>query len=58
MWSDLATLQREGTRVLVKLAGYQTFDLLAGDFDRFYPLLEDLVRRHRLDGVDLDAAYR
>ena len=55
MWSDLATLQREGTRVLVKLEGFRTFRRLDRDFEQFYPMVEDLVRRHGLDGVDLDA---
>ena len=57
MWTDLAWMQARGTRVMLKLGGRgadATVQLLQHDFDGFFAVLEETIRRHGLDGVDLD----
>jgi len=56
MWADLATLQKQGVRVLGMVGGAApgTFDRLDHDFETYYPLLRDTISRYHLDGVDLD----
>ncbi|HEY0188767.1 MAG TPA: glycosyl hydrolase family 18 protein [Cellulomonas sp.] len=56
MWADLAAMQDEGVRVHAFFGGAAagTYRNLAEDFDRYYPLVRDLVLDHGLDGVDLD----
>lgn len=64
LWSEVATAQARGVRVLALLGGaakgsYERLDIaregaFPASFERHYALLHALLRRRRLDGVDLD----
>jgi len=56
MWSELGSVQDEGVRVLAMVGGAAqgSFTLLDAEFDTYYPLLRDFLKKYRLDGVDLD----
>lgn len=62
LWRDVAALQAAGVKVLGMLGGAApgTFGRATLDsaddavFERYYAALRDVVRRHRLDGLDLD----
>lgn len=59
LWSEVAWLQASGVKVLGMLGGAAkgTFARLDGDahsFEAFYSPLRDVIRRHKLDGIDLD----
>ncbi|KAL1890146.1 hypothetical protein Sste5346_008439 [Sporothrix stenoceras] len=64
LWSEVAAAQSKGVRVLALLGGaakgsYERLDVARGDvskasFETYYGLLSSLLRRKRLDGVDLD----
>ncbi|WP_282790796.1 glycosyl hydrolase family 18 protein [Streptomyces sp. CC224B] len=60
MWRDLKTLQGQGVHVLAMVGGAApgSFTRLDTEFDTYYPLLRDFVRRYGLDGVDLDVEER
>ncbi|ERS95150.1 hypothetical protein HMPREF1624_08360 [Sporothrix schenckii ATCC 58251] len=64
LWSEVAAAQARGVRVLALLGGaakgsYERLDVGRGgvsrqSFETHYALLHGLLRRRRLDGVDLD----
>lgn len=56
MWKDLRKMQRKGIRVSAFVGGAApgTYRNLATDFDTYYPILRDFLRKYKLDGVDLD----
>lgn len=60
LWSEVAWLQASGVKVLGMLGGAAkgTFARLDGfdseRFEAYYVPLRDVIRRHRLDGLDLD----
>ncbi|AZM57048.1 chitinase [Streptomyces sp. WAC 01529] len=56
MWRDLKTMQGKGVHVLAMIGGAApgSFTRLDNEFDTYYPLLRDFIRRYDLDGVDLD----
>lgn len=60
LWNETAWLQASGVKVLGMLGGAAkgTFARLDGDnaarFESFYVPIRDIIRHHRLDGVDLD----
>ncbi|GHE49808.1 hypothetical protein GCM10018785_19200 [Streptomyces longispororuber] len=60
MWRDLKTLQGQGVHVLAMVGGAApgSFTRLDTEFDTYYPLLRDFIRRYGLDGVDLDVEER
>ncbi|KAK4625603.1 uncharacterized protein CLAFUR5_05713 [Fulvia fulva] len=61
VWSDVATLQQRGVKVMMMLGG-----AAAGSYPRlcsgsngavsetYYTPLRDVLRRHKVDGIDLD----
>jgi chitinase len=60
MWADLKTMQSQGVRVLAMVGGAApgSFTRLDTQFDRYYPLLRDMIRTFGLNGVDLDVEER
>lgn len=59
LWSEVAWLQATGIKVLGMLGGaakgsYQRLDGDADQFERFYSVLCDMIKEHKLDGLDLD----
>lgn len=56
MWSELATMQGRGVRVLGMIGGAAqgSFQRLDTQFDTYYPLLKNIITTYKLDGVDLD----
>ncbi|KAI5369768.1 Putative glycoside hydrolase family 18, catalytic domain, glycosyl hydrolase family 18 (GH18) active [Septoria linicola] len=60
LWGEVAWLQASGIKVLGMLGGFAkgSFERLDGDdvqrFEAFYVPLRDMIRQHRLDGLDLD----
>ncbi|MGJ6980635.1 glycosyl hydrolase family 18 protein [Aestuariimicrobium soli] len=57
LWRAVAGVQSRGVPVMAMVGGWApgTTEKLTGEqFDRFYPLLRDALRAHRLDGVDVD----
>ncbi|ADD41711.1 glycosyl hydrolase family 18 protein [Stackebrandtia nassauensis] len=56
MWEELKTVQDKGKNVLGMVGGAApgTFQRLDTDFDTYYPLLRDTIKKYGLDGVDLD----
>lgn len=60
LWSEAAWLQASGIKVLGMLGGFAkgSFERLDGDdlarFESYYVPLRDVIRSHRLDGLDLD----
>ena len=59
LWEEVPVVKRSGIKVMGMLGGAApgTFRNLDGSeekFERYYTPLLDLVRRHQLDGLDLD----
>ncbi|KAI7554052.1 family 18 chitinase glycoside hydrolase [Hortaea werneckii] len=60
LWGEVAWLQASGVKVLGMLGGAAqgSFARLDGEdtarFEAYYAPLRDMLRKHRLDGVDLD----
>lgn len=59
LWSELATLQSAGIKVLAMLGGaakgtYERLDGSEEQFEQYYRPLRDLIRTRKLDGLDLD----
>lgn len=60
LWSEVAWVQGSGVKVLAMLGGAAkgTYARLDGDdanrFERFYEPLRDLIKKHNLNGLDLD----
>lgn len=59
MWAEVPRVKQHGVKVMGMLGGAAqgSFSCLDGDlekFERYYRPLVDIVRRHRLDGLDLD----
>ncbi|KKK23679.1 hypothetical protein ARAM_006272 [Aspergillus rambellii] len=59
LWAEVPVLQRNGIRVMGMLGGAApgTFSCLDGDqpqFEAYYAPLLAMIRRHGLDGIDLD----
>lgn len=64
LWSEVATAQQRGVRVLALLGGaakgsYERLDIARqgttkASFETYYALLYNLLRKRRLDGLDLD----
>lgn len=60
LWSEVAWVQGAGVKVLGMLGGAAkgSFERLGSDdqqnFEDYYQPLRDLIRRHNLDGLDLD----
>ncbi|TKA26864.1 hypothetical protein B0A50_04310 [Salinomyces thailandicus] len=60
LWGEVAWLQASGVKVLGMLGGAAkgTFERLDGEdtgrFEAYYAPLRDMLRKHKLDGVDLD----
>ena len=59
LWSEVAWLQATGIKVLGMLGGAAkgSYERLDGDearFERFYAPLRDMIKDHRIDGLDLD----
>lgn len=60
LWSEVAWIQASGIKVLGMLGGAAkgSYERLGGHdlarFEAFYTPLRDLIRRHKLDGLDLD----
>ncbi|TWP51232.1 chitinase [Lentzea tibetensis] len=60
MWKDLAAMQARGVNVIGMVGGAAqgSFQRLDTQFDTFYPLLADVIRKYKLNGVDLDVEER
>lgn len=56
VWTDLKKLQEKGIKVSAMLggAGVGSFANLNEDFNKYYPLLRDFLKKYSLDGVDID----
>ncbi|KAM3419431.1 hypothetical protein BST61_g5357 [Cercospora zeina] len=60
LWGEVAWLQASGIKVLGMLGGFAkgSYERLDGDdpqrFESYYVPLRDMIREHRLDGLDLD----
>ena len=59
MWAEVPRVKQRGVKVMGMLGGAApgTYACLDGDqekFERYYPPLVDVIRRHGLDGLDLD----
>ncbi|TDZ29687.1 Chitinase 2 [Colletotrichum spinosum] len=59
LWAELRVLQASGVKVLGMLGGAArgSYERLDGDeeqFERYYVPLRDMMRKHALDGIDLD----
>lgn len=59
LWSEVAWIQATGIKVLGMLGGAAkgSYERLDGDdekFERFYSPLRDMIKDHRLQGLDLD----
>ncbi|KAF4912080.1 hypothetical protein CGCF415_v004044 [Colletotrichum fructicola] len=60
LWAELRVLQASGVKVLGMLGGAArgSYERLDGDdeakFEKYYIPLRDMVRKHALDGIDLD----
>lgn len=59
LWGEVATLQDVGVKVLGMLGGaakgsYRRLDRSDEDFEAYYTPLRDVIRRHKLQGLDLD----
>ncbi|KAF4120766.1 Glycosyl hydrolases family 18 [Geosmithia morbida] len=59
LWSEMATLQAAGVKVMGMLGGaakgtYSRLDGSDSQFERYYLPLRDMVRQRGLDGLDLD----
>ena len=60
LWGEVAWLQASGVKVLGMLGGAAkgTYGRLDGDdterFESYYTPLRDVIRRHKLSGIDLD----
>lgn len=60
LWAEVVWLQASGVKALGMLGGAAkgSFERLDGDdiarFEAYYTPLRDMIRKHKLDGVDLD----
>ena len=59
LWEEVAVLQDAGVRVLGMLGGaakgsYRRLDRGEEEFETYYTPFRDVVRRHKLQGLDLD----
>ncbi|TDZ68365.1 Chitinase 2 [Colletotrichum trifolii] len=59
LWAELRVLQASGVKVLGMLGGAArgSYERLDGDeeqFERYYVPLREMMRKHALDGIDLD----
>ncbi|KAF6837142.1 alkaline phosphatase [Colletotrichum plurivorum] len=59
LWAELRVLQASGVKVLGMLGGaaqgsYERLDGAEDRFEEYYIPLRDMLRRHALDGIDLD----
>jgi len=60
LWGEVAWMQASGVKVLGMLGGFAkgSFERLDGDdiarFESYYVPLRDMIRHHKLDGLDLD----
>ncbi|OJD30326.1 glycoside hydrolase family 18 protein [Diplodia corticola] len=59
LWAEVGWLQGAGVKVMGMLGGaakgsYQRLQGSAAEFEAYYTPLRDLIRRRRLDGLDLD----
>ena len=59
LWAEVRVLQTSGVKVMGLLGGaargsYERLDGTESDFEAYYIPLRDLIRRHSLDGLDLD----
>jgi hypothetical protein len=56
MWPEIATAQANGIKVHFMLGGSApgTYSNLFAKFDTFYPLLQQTLTEHHLDGLDID----
>jgi hypothetical protein len=59
LWEEVQTFQDVGVRVLGMLGGaaqgsFARLDQSEAAFERYYRPLRDMIRRHGLDGLDLD----
>ncbi len=60
MWRDLAAMQARGVNVIGMVGGAAqgSFARLDTRFNEYYPLLRDMIRTYKLNGVDLDVEER
>lgn len=60
MWRDLAAMQARGVNVIGMVGGAApgSFTRLDTRFSEYYPLLRDVIRTYKLNGVDLDVEER
>jgi chitinase len=60
MWKDLAAMQARGINVIGMVGGAAqgSFQRLDTEFNTYYPLLADVIRKYKLNGVDLDVEER
>ncbi|KAK2732356.1 hypothetical protein FQN57_002929 [Myotisia sp. PD_48] len=59
LWAEVSTMQTMGVKFLGMLGGaakgsYQRLDGSPEKFEQYYIPLRDMIRSHRLDGLDLD----
>ena len=59
LWAEVPLLQQQGVKVMGMLGGaapgsFTRLDGSQDQFERFYTPLRDVIRRHGLDGIDLD----
>lgn len=59
LWEETAIMQDVGVKVLGMLGGaaqgsFQRLDRSDWEFEAYYTPLRDMIRRHNLDGLDLD----
>ncbi|KPM38261.1 hypothetical protein AK830_g8315 [Neonectria ditissima] len=59
LWAEMRVLQASGIKVMGMLGGaaqgsYQKLDASEEQFERYYSPVRDMIRKHGLDGLDLD----
>lgn len=59
LWTELSIIQAAGVKVLGMLGGaargsFARLDQSEAQFEAYYGPLRDLIRKHKLDGLDLD----
>lgn len=55
-WQQLGELQSLGTSIHMMVGGAAqgSYAALFGDFNTFYPILQQTIQRHNINGIDLD----
>lgn len=56
LWPMVSSLQEAGVKVMLMMGGAAqgSYANLQNDFDTYYPIILSILRKHRLDGFDMD----